>query len=216
MWDSEQIAEIAAEALIREDARLADEQAPLGVDALDELRLHPILRAGFGGAGFGVFPEHRYPSTPEKSRRSVGERCDMVLTHDPHRPPLDPRERESLFAVAATEPEEALWLEVKAVGQHVMFEGCCRPNPRYSTELVGGVSGDAQKLSREMAIVHAAALVALFCADRGVAEHDLGELHRRLLGHGVPVSAPETRLIDIRDTIGNACAAVALFRVHHL
>ncbi len=93
MWRAEEIADIAAGALARHDRRLAEEQAVYGLDALDEVGLHPILAAGFSEAGLGVLREQPYPSRWRKKTRAETEgeqeglplprdreRCDLVLT----------------------------------------------------------------------------------------------------------------------------------------
>ncbi len=81
MWRTDEVAEVAAEALRRRANELRLEQAVRGLDALPEVGLHPILARGFEEAGLGVFPEQPYPGEPERrSRHAERERCDLVLT----------------------------------------------------------------------------------------------------------------------------------------
>jgi hypothetical protein len=66
MWDRTSIVHLAAEALRLHAAALDEEDAVRGIDALNETALHPILAAGFAGAGFGVFREIPFPETPRR------------------------------------------------------------------------------------------------------------------------------------------------------
>ena len=216
MWDLEAVADAAANAVEREADRLRTEQATTGVDFLTELELHPILKSGFESTGgWGVGGEIRYPTQSSTRRKSEGERCDIVLTAS--------RDLEiavdspaPLFAHRLVEPEDALWLEVKVVAQHVIYEGYSRPNPNYTSELLQGVTADITKLAREPRIVHAALLLVLFTQDNQTAEHDISAWYTRAVEKARPVSAPITRSFDIPDLIGNARCSVALARVHHL
>ncbi len=81
MWRTDDLAQIAADALRERAEELRLEQAVRGLDALPEVGLHPILAGGFGRAGLGVFAEWPYPGEPERrARHSDRERCDLVLT----------------------------------------------------------------------------------------------------------------------------------------
>ncbi len=80
-WRTDDLAQIAADALRARSEELRLEQAVRGLDALPEVGLHPILAAGFGQAGLRVFAEWPYPGEPERrARPSERERCDLVLT----------------------------------------------------------------------------------------------------------------------------------------
>ena len=59
MWDLGLILNACASALKVAARNLDEEQATLGIDALEELEIHPILRAGLEQAGFGVLAEQR-------------------------------------------------------------------------------------------------------------------------------------------------------------
>ena len=81
MWSIADIAD-SLEAGLRADAAALDaEHAVYGLDARDELALHPLVASWLNHAGFGVHREQRYPADrPRTSRISEGERCDFVLT----------------------------------------------------------------------------------------------------------------------------------------
>ncbi len=201
------IADAAAAALAAESSRLDAEQAVRGIDALDELALHPVLARGFAGAGFGVSCEVRYPAARGRRNRSQGDRCDLVLTPDGRElaaPDCEPTLFDAPDPVAL---HDAFWLEVKVVGQH----GEGGPNSGYSPELIAAVAGDAAKLARDPGIRHAGVLVVLFAADAPVAEHDLGAALGRAVGAGLPLGPPCRRLVPINDRLGNTVAATSLF-----
>lgn len=225
MWSVEQTAEIAAAALRARADALRAEQAVHGLDAMAELEFHPLLAAGFEGAGFGVYRERPYPGQPgRRPRHAERERCDLVLTPASGIAIRDPvaelKVRDAaagtLFAPLAEvmaiapgiPPEDAFWLEIKLVGQFCFTAGIPGPNRSYSSELLSVVTSDIPKLSRDGMIRHAALLLILFCADRATAEHDLAAFMHRCLDRGLPVSSPSMARFDIPDLIGNTLGTV--------
>ncbi|MHC4990900.1 MAG: hypothetical protein ACYTGC_07955 [Planctomycetota bacterium] len=208
-WSVTEIADAVHAALRAEADRLDTEQSVRGLDALDELSLHPLLAAGLGAAGYGVFAEQHYPTPALRRRDNEGERCDLVLTpagrglHDPSREPtlFDPPD-----AVAF---DEAFWLEVKVVCQHTP-EG---PNQRYASQLLSTVREDVTKLSRNRGIRHAGLLIVLFAEDQETVEHDLATWIDRCLQRGLPVGSPSLRALPITDRLGNDVCAAALYPV---
>ncbi|MGH7131180.1 MAG: hypothetical protein ACREJO_04460 [Phycisphaerales bacterium] len=88
MWSAANILSLCREALQQEEVRRIAEQAVYGLEALDEVDLHPILAACLTAAGFGVLREQLYPAEwrRKKGRRkdlpedSERQRCDLVLT----------------------------------------------------------------------------------------------------------------------------------------
>lgn len=216
MFPLEDIADAIAGALRGAARRADEEQAPLGIDALDELAIHPLLHAAFRAAGFGVHPEQRYPAERGRAKRTEGERCDIVLTGRPDEHLLDPLASGTLFGDRGVPPGEALWLEVKVIGQFHVSGGVGRANPQYSGRLLGEVMRDVKKLAADEAIARAALALVLFNADEAVARHDLDAWFRRAIRDALPVAAPIVRRFPIADRIGNACGTVALFGVHHL
>ncbi len=211
MWSFAEIADALEAQLAAEAQRLDEEQSVYGVDALDELRLHPILADALTKAGYGVFAEQHYPAERRKRRRSEGERCDFVLT--PHGLPLrEPDAEATLFdrddAIAL---DEAFWLEVKVVAQFTTNG----PNRNYSSQLLGAVQSDVGKLSREAGILHCGVLVVLFTQNKRIAEHDLAAWLARCLERGLPIGSPSTREFVITDRLGNGVCVIALYPVHH-
>ncbi len=214
MWDLGLILSAAGEAIEREAHRLDEEQATLGVDALDELRIHPLVRAGLAQAGFGVLAEQRYPAWARRPRRSEGDRCDIVLTDRPGIGLLDPLASGTLFGRHGAQAHEAFWMEVKVVGQYAIFDDEARANPGYSSGLLRALSGDVRKLSKDEGIAKGGALLALFNADEETARHDLDEWTKRAVTLGLPISSPLSLRFPISDRIGNSVATVALIETH--
>ncbi len=209
MWSTADIAD-AIEAGLKRCADEADlEQAVYGIDALDELGLHPLIERALQDHGFGVLREQRYPDDRHKTRRSEGQRCDIVLT--PNGLPLrDPLIKGTLFDDApAADPDEAYWLEVKSVSQ---FE-TSGPFPRYASELLSPVVKDIKKVWSDGIIRHGGLLLVLFTINQEVAEHDLATWHTRCLDKGYPVGTPAVRGFELNDRIGNGWCAIALFGI---
>jgi hypothetical protein len=81
---------LIADGLKAREKSLTREQAVRGIDALEEVELHPILARSLRAAGFGVLREQPYPSEWKAKRgRSGGkdlpehrdrQRCDLVVT----------------------------------------------------------------------------------------------------------------------------------------
>lgn len=208
-WNIPDIAD-ALEAGLQRRAEEADlEQAVYGIDALDELGLHPLIHRALREGGYGVWPEQRYPDDRLKPNRSEGQRCDIVLT--PGNLPLrDPLIKGTLFDdQPAADPDQAYWLEVKSVAQ---FE-TSGPFPRYSAELLSPVVKDIKKIWSDGIIRHGGLLLVLFTVSQEVAEHDLAAWHTRCLDRGYPVGAPAVRGFEINDRIGNAWCALAVFGI---
>lgn len=236
---ADRLAERMVAALAAREAVLRDEQAVYGLDALDEVGLHPVLASGLddeqaGGFG-GVFREWPYPwvgsgdgeigeAVPKQSER---ERCDLVLTPSADLPPADgvvearelARASGTLFeSVAATMPgaavaagDETVWLEVKAVGQYTLRGGVAQANRAYATELVAGPLEDLFKLAQEPAIELGASVLVLFSESEEVARHDLARATHQILDGGGPTGAPVWRHTPMTERIGNAIASVAVF-----
>lgn len=208
-WFVADIAEAVAQGLADRSARDDAEHAVYGFDALDELGMHPVLHDALRGAGWGVWPEQRYPGHWHKSKRSEGLRCDVVLTPE-GRPLRDSSVRGTLFDDgSATDPEAAYWLEIKTVAQH-QTDG---PFKRYSAELLSPVANDVKKIWSDGVIQHGGLLLVLFTEDQPTAEHDLAVWHERCLRKGFPVGPPAVRGLPIGDRIGNAWCSVAVFGV---
>jgi len=212
-WDISDIVD-AVEVGLSERARADDaEQTIRGFDASDEISLHPLIQNALKSAGFGVFPEQRFPSDRRKRRKSEGRRCDIVLTPN-NRPLTQPDVENTLFEPKnAVNLSDAYWLEIKTTAQ---FTPESEPNPRYTAELMQPVRRDVSKLAKDDAILHAGVLLLLLCADSGIALHDLAIWRDQCLAKGYSIGAPAIRSVPIADRIGHTCATIALFPVHHL
>lgn len=208
-WSTPDIADAVAKGLALQAQCDDQEQAVYGFDALDELGLHPIIRQALQSAGWGAWPEQRYPGHWHKVKRSEGLRCDLVLTPDAL-PLRDESVRGTLFDDgSAVDTTTAYWLEIKTVAQH-QTDG---PFKRYSAELLSPVAKDVQKIWSDGVIQHGGLLIVLFTEDQSTAEHDLAVWHERCLKKGFPVGPPAVRGLPIRDRIGNAWCTAAVFGV---
>ncbi|MEX0775911.1 MAG: hypothetical protein WD042_09390 [Phycisphaeraceae bacterium] len=209
-WNNADIADAVEAGLKRRAAADDLEHAVYGFDALDELGLHPLIHQALRDAGWGVWPEQRYPCDRERTKKSHGKRCDVVLTPSPDLPLRDPDLRGTLFdSRPATDPEEAYWLEIKSVAQ---FERT-GPFRRYSAEMLAPVAEDIRKIWNDNLLRHGGLLLLLFTIDQALAEHDVLAWHTRCMDRGYPVSAPALRGFAINDRIGNGWCTMALFGV---
>lgn len=227
MWMGSELVGAVAEELRQAEQRLCVEQAVHGLDALDEVRLHPIVEAGLRRTGLVVLREQAYPGA--YARRPLPrdrERCDLVVLPEGCERLLDPlvmlREAEeraaTLFAGAGSEPasvvgalpEDAFWLEVKSVAQVSYVEGVPIGNRSYGSQLVRGPAVDLAKLAREPMVSAGGVMVLLFAGEEAVARHDLGVMVSALLERDLPIRSPETEVVEIADRAGNTCVAVCL------
>jgi hypothetical protein len=223
-WSAFDVASMACRILRCASDALDAEQAVRGLDSLDELALHPILARGFEGEGLGVFREQCYPGIGGRPIRRDRERCDVVLAHVPGLPLLDPvaRRREqaaasqTLFSTAVEDAtpvgvacDDALWLEIKSVGQFCFTDGVPGPNPTYVSDMTAWIK-DLAKLAKDPVILHAAAVAVVFAADERTLRHDLGVAIERALKRELPLAAPAIECFQIADRIGNAVAGVAV------
>jgi len=161
-----------------------------GLDGLDELRIHALLRDGLAGP-YGVLAEQRYPSDRARPNRTEGERCDIVLTRepDPDRNHLiDPLDAGTLFEGRGVRAEDACWLEVKVAWRHLIIDGVGAANPRYGATLRREAPRDLRKLAKDDAIRSAGLILVMFTPDecdwRGDAERwrGLGSIEGWLTG----------------------------------
>jgi hypothetical protein len=212
-WDLFEIAACATGTLRAEAARLDAEQSVRGIDALDELALHAVIRAGIAGL-CPVLAEQRYPEARGRARRTEGPRCDIIVLPRGGAPHLiDPLEAGTLFGEAGVEPCEALWLEVKGVWHHAIIDGIARPDPAYSAQITRHIVADARKLAAASGLAWAAVLVAAFHAERAIADHDLARGLMRIASLGLGAGSPILDRFAITDRIGNGVCTVALIPV---
>lgn len=225
MWNAEAIVEIVAAGLFRAATDRDREQAASGLDHLAELALQPLVGGFLRDAGFGVWPEERYPGDRAHRQKSRGRRCDLVLT--PGDRPLgqaaaDPRSGETLESltgrpgdgIPASEESlqvdgDSFWLEIKTVAQF----SSGGPARDYSSRLLGDVAADVGKIASDPGIRHAGLLLILFTRDRDTARHDLLAWRVRCLERDFPVFSPAFGDFPLNDRLGNGHATVALFPV---
>lgn len=228
MWDSRLLLDAAADAIAREERRIARAQEVHGIDARQETDLHPLLAAGLRRAGQAVLREQPYPAQTASRRgglaqRAERDRCDLVVLAggasrlaDPAEAIADRRAADATLFRALPEPpptgcppQDAYWLEVKAVGQFAPVDGTPGPNRAYSG-MVNRCAADLRKLGADPLIHAGGLLLVLFTADAATAEHDVGVLVHRCLDRGVGVRYPMLARVPIADRIGNACCTLAL------
>lgn len=208
-WSIPDIADALHGGLERASTALELAQEVRGLDARDELELHPLIQDVLREAGFGVHPEQRYPADRLHQKRSEGGRCDIVLTPD-GRALQEPDIEATLFTPAdAVALSDAFWLEIKVIAQFTE----AGPNARYAADLQEPVRRDVAKLARDPGIRHAALCLLLFCADDDVAAHDLREWERRCMARDLPIGIPCTRRTTIGNRYGNTVCVMALYHV---
>ena len=211
VWRS--ICDGAAEGLREEAARRDAEQSPYGVDALDEVSLHPLLASGIEQTGCRVLREQRLPRGRGRAKRSEGARCDLVVLPEGEEALVDPLMAGTLFGDRGAAPEEAVWLEVKAIHQFALVQGVAGPNPRYSALWLREAVEDVGKLSRESALLRRGLLLVAFASDERVLEHDLAAWAHRCLDRGIPINAPVRTTFPITERIGNRLGAAIVVEV---
>jgi hypothetical protein len=196
-WSWPALADALAAGLARAAEAVELEQAVRGLDACAELELHPVLQAALRDAGYGVFPEQRFPRDRGRRKRSAGARCDLVVTD---------------VATGAAELDDAaladaLWIEVKVVAQFQPLG----PNRSYAGALQSPVWADVAKLASDPAIAHGLVLLVLFTADAATADHDLEVWRTRAIERGLRLWPRVQRSLPIGDRHGNRLCTVALF-----
>lgn len=194
-WSWSGLADALAAGLARAAAALELEQAVRGLDACREVELHPVLAAALRDAGYGVFPEQRFPRDRSQRKRSVGARCDLVVTPDAGTPLDD-----------AT-LGDALWIEVKVVAQFAQLG----PHRGYARALQTPVWADVEKLASDPAIAHGLVVLILFTVDAATADHDLGVWSARAIERGLHLWPRVQRSLPIGDRLGNRLCTIALF-----
>ena len=230
-WQLDAILDGLSSTLAARERDLQSEQAVHGLDALDEVALHPVLARGLEGSGLSVFRETPYPGQPEHlPKESERLRCDLVIgpgnatgIADIVRQGKELRRAEgTLFAGVAAEllapppgaiePADAFWLEVKVIGQFSYVDGFAGPNRTYASQF-GACISDVRKLAAGREIIHAALAIVLFNEAEEVAEHDLAAFMHKCLDRNLPVAELRRLTIPITDRIGNTVCSVGLVRV---
>ena len=232
---TDELLDAMTDGIARRNAELEAEQAVYGLDALDEVELHPVLADGLETRGFGVRYELEYPGqhrgTPRRRPlRRERQRCDLVVVPHPddeiedeiHRLREEDRGIGTLFeqAVDVREgedrriaPADAFWVEVKSVSQYTYRDGIPVPNRSYASELVRGPASDIRKLSTDGLVRDGALVVLLFAADEQTADHDLAAAAHKWIDADLHFSSPRTRRVPITNRAGNELCAIMLAEV---
>lgn len=230
-WRLDDILEALADGVRAHELRLAEEHAVHGLDALREVALHPVLANAIGSAGFSAFQEVLYPERErERPKDSERDRCDLVVGPVGSTGIADnvrlkrelARAEGTLFQPLAQtlvetdpgqiEPNDALWLEVKSIGQHSFVDGISGPNRTYASQFTPCIA-DVRKLSRAHAVDHAALALVLFAESNGVSEHDLAAFVHKCLDADLPIGGLRLAHVPIADRIGNRVCTVGLVDV---
>ena len=220
-----------AAGISRAESQLIAEQAVHGLDARDEMQLHPILASGIESTHYRVFREVPYPDQPEKlPKESERQRCDLVITpahatgitDDIHRRKEVDRAAQTLFAPVAermlerdahlVEPEDAYWLEIKTIGQYHIVDGYAGPNRRYASAF-NACAADIRKLASSPYLTRAGLGIVLFCAAETIGTHDLTAFMHTCLDRELPVRSLRTTSVPLTDRIGNQTCTIGLIEV---
>jgi hypothetical protein len=232
MWNLDHVHESLVAGLSAFARQCEAEQSVRGLDALDEVSLHPLLAGALSRPTqqAAVLREACFPIDPAtRALRRDRDRCDLVLLPEGFIRLRDEndeaREQDrwggSLFEQSPArdsrpepaQPQDALWIEVKLVAQHAYVHGVPGPNAAYASELTRSITMDARKLARQPAIAHACLALVLFTSDEATASHDVPIALMRAMDAGARVRTPLHRGFAIADRIGNAWCGVWLIPV---
>lgn len=236
MWNSAEIHAACLHALAAHAAELETEQAVRGLDALSEVKLHPILARGLRESlSLTVLREQPFPAAAlvqqgVRPTRAQRERCDLVLLPsgatrvrdavaeatmlDQAAPTLfASTEAQQILASTEPLPEHAFWLEVKSVGQFGIVDGAARACRGYSSELRQALRLDLTKLSGAEQVRAGGLLLVLFADSLRTAAHDWSIV----TGEVASISGVGWERSDsfkINDRIGNRVCFVGLVPIH--
>jgi hypothetical protein len=185
-WPYGAVADALFTALAEAHARIELEQSRRGLDAYDEVELHPLFAASLIAAGFSCAREQRYPSAAEKKKRSAGPRCDLVVGD-------------------GGADDDRLWIEVK-VAARFKPGGRAGGSARIAWR-------DVLKLAGEETLRRRAVLLVLFTEDERVAAADLEAWRALGRARGLLLDAPVVHARPIVDRYGNGAVAAALFPI---
>ncbi|MCC7350564.1 MAG: hypothetical protein IT446_08355 [Phycisphaerales bacterium] len=205
-WDYSLLADRIGELLRRSEGRLRLEQAVYGLDSLEELQWHPMLAEGLGDY-YEVAREVHYPSSAG-NKLTHRRRCDLVLSPKGHPLRLD-RSAPMLFDPAEpTEPEGALWLEVKVAHQFRRPED---RDTRYGMQWQKGIVEDLLKMDREERIKQAGMLLIVFNESVEILEKDLELFEMLLAQKEVLAGDRQVRSTPVWDRMGHRLCTAALW-----
>ncbi len=205
-WDFHDLADHLRDALQAAESELRLEQAVYGLDALDEIPLQTMLAQRLA-AFYEVAREVRYPATAGK-KLSNRPRCDLVLTPLGHPLKLDIAPPTLFDPVELTEPDEALWLEVKVAYQ--FREGGVR-HSGYGAQWRTAVVEDLQKMEADPLIHEAGLVLIVFNESPAILEKDIELFEDVLTRKEVLAGFRQVRSVEILDRIGHRLCTVAVW-----
>jgi hypothetical protein len=192
--------------LLRHEADLRLEQAVYGLDSLREVNLHAMLATGLAHH-YEVAREVHYPSTTGR-KRSHRARCDLALTSKGFPLQLDTRPADLFTPAATAQPQEALWIEIKAAWQY--REGGVR-HAGYGAQWRNAVVSDLVKMEQDPLIEEAVLLLVVFNESQQVLAKDLDLFELVLAEKEVLAGFRQVRSITIQDRIGHNTCTVAIW-----
>ncbi|MCC6422720.1 MAG: hypothetical protein IT447_04525 [Phycisphaerales bacterium] len=205
-WDYSRLADRIGEVLRGAEERLRLEQAVYGLDAMEEIQWHPMLAEGLRG-DYEVAREVHYPSSVG-NKLTHRKRCDLVLSALGHPLKLD-RSAPTLFDPAEpTEPEGALWLEVKVAHQFRLPQ---QRDERYGAQWQKGIIDDLMKMDQEVRIRQAGMLLIVFNESAEVLEKDVELFEMLLARQEVLAGERQVRSVEIWDRMGHGLCTAAIW-----
>jgi hypothetical protein len=203
IWDEDSLAELACSSLASAARKFDFENAPRGVDGLNEAELQQRISETLNSQNVVAVKEARYPAARAIERLNHGKRCDLLLFSD----------SEDLQLVSQVDADKiGYWLEIKRVAQFLESG----PNWYYERTLLEILPQDVFKLANDPKIFYAGLLVILFTSNASIGKRDLHTWKCHAMSHGCPVGIPRICDFSIRNRIGNEHVIVALFPIRRL
>ncbi len=206
-FDLSSVADDFAHVLNRAESALRDEQAVYGLDSMEELSIQKVLADGLTDH-YEVAREVHYPSSASSSRLSARKRCDLVLSPKSRPLRLEARPPNLFEPVDVTEPEDALWIEVKCAYQ---FRGPGVRHGGYGPQWRNATIEDIRKMDADVRIREAALVLIVFCESIEILEKDIQLFEDIMVRKEVLAGFRQTRQIPILDRMGHSVCCVALF-----
>jgi len=205
-WDFSTFADGLHRVIERAEAALRLEQAVRGLDSLDERGVQELLAGGLADE-FAVAREVHYPSSAG-NKLSHRQRCDLVICEKGRPLRLDSRPAGLFDPPDQSQPEEALWLEVKVAYQ--FREGNVR-HAGYGAQWRTAVVDDLRKMEAEPRIHDAGLLLVVFNESLHVLEKDLQLFEDVLVRKEVLAGFRQVRSVPILDRIGHRFCTAAIW-----
>ncbi|MCA9298527.1 MAG: hypothetical protein KDA28_05645 [Phycisphaerales bacterium] len=209
-WDLERLLAIIADAARAHEQGTVRAQDVHGIDALDEVEIHPLLADALEATGWTCLREQRYPSSGALDRSFRDRfRCDLVLLDagttlaDPleHARDLDAHPLFGDQPPPGVPPEDACWIEVKVLSA-----------ARCSVATIDTALDDLAKLANDELILVGGLLFMLFAPDEATGRETLNRAWTRGVEDGRCSHRPLIEWVPIADRRGHGGIAIGLFR----